>query len=610
MRSRVTASAMDVDGNTYVTGWRVVWEQGSQYVSDLVTIKYNKFGEVQWMHRYPDDPRIDGVSGSEGWGIAVDRLGNAYVAGHSGTGGNSDCVLIKYSASYQQGDAPEWVRTFAGEAARSDHFWNLTLDPDGFIYVTGYTFQSHDVGTNGDFLTMKFDGNGTMVWAEPAVYSGPRGEQAFAVAVDPIRKNVFVTGFSDTGVLLGPTGTAMGTDLVTIMYNDAGVEQWVRRFNGKANGISRGTSLQVDTEGSVYVTGWVQGQTSLDIATVKYGMDGTEKWASVYDGPAAANDQPAPPVGWGAGAVGSVGSYIQTNQGLIVADEILDPIPAVDYLMSKVLALDLHKGLQTSLLAKLKFCLKSLQTGNAAVRRNAHHGLEAFVHEVEALRKAGLLTDAVAQELSAVAMSIAKSIQGIPTTVVYVAGDSAGDGTGLDLVLLKYNAEDGSPMWNLPSQPGTSADKPGNPANIALRHHIRPFDRVWGMAMDRDGAVYLACQSLAAPPTAPALPDYETVLFKYAVNTYRPQMLAEASFKGELAGLTVLFAFATFRDPDTNRQYIFRDPVTNEDFVGIAGNAPMDTTGNPLGQFQYTTLMYNGYLEERWMQTHPVEPLP
>ena len=151
--ARITASTMDSNGNVFVTGWRVIPSPG---IAEIVTIKYDKTGQIQWSHTYPGDPA---KPDSEGWGIAVDPSGNVYVAGHVGTATNDDCLLIKYPFDYKQGEAPEWVKTYEG--GHFDQNWTIAIDSDGYIYVTGYSQQNHAGFLNSDIVTMKYDSQGT-----------------------------------------------------------------------------------------------------------------------------------------------------------------------------------------------------------------------------------------------------------------------------------------------------------------------------------------------------------------------------------------------------------------------------------------------------------------
>ncbi len=84
-----------------------------------------------------------------------------------------------------------------------------------------------------------------------------------------------------------------------------------------------------------------------------------------------------------AGAVGTAyfGNYVENNQGIIVTTEVLDPVPEVEYLIGRVSALNVNRGIQISLLAKLNVCLESLLADNAGVRNNAHHVLDAFINQ-------------------------------------------------------------------------------------------------------------------------------------------------------------------------------------------------------------------------------------
>jgi uncharacterized delta-60 repeat protein len=578
--ARITASTMDSNGNVYVTGWRSVAS-----VVDIVTIKYDKTGNLKWSHSYPNNPA---TPDSEGWGIAADPSGNVYVAGHSGTAGNVDCLLIKYSHDYEQGNAPEWVRTYDGGSFKNDQNWSVAVDSDGYIYVTGYSVQSHAGVLAADIVTMKYDSSGNVVWA--SLYNGPPnlGEHGFAIVVDQATKNVYVTGLSD--------GAGAGSnEMVTIMYNSLGQEQWAQRYSGPVNLLNRGTSLALDAESNVYVTGWSQGTGSIDCVTIKYSVGGNEMWVSRYDGPAGSNDQAAPPAGWGGGSA-YFGNYLQNNQGIIVTTEVLDPASAVEYLMGRVAGLNVNRGVQVSLLAKLNVCLGSLLAKNAGVRENARRVLNAFRNQVRDLAVENVVTEAEEKELTAVANQIDKGILGIETTVVYVAGQSTGVSNNVDFAVVKYNAADGGPMWNLPGQPGTALGSPGNPPNIALRYNgpANGTDRAWAMAMDLDGSIYVTGPSVKGTSTSV---DYFTI--KYVVNTYKPVALGEGRYNGPGNGVDQSCGLATWRDPASGRQYIFRDPTTKADYVGVTGNSIGDSKLQ-----EYATVMYNGDLDELWVKRY------
>ena len=99
-------------------------------------------------------------------------------------------------------------------------------------------------------------------------YNGPgiSSDQAKAVAVDG-SGNVFVTGYSDSD-------GSYHYDYATIKYSGAGVALWTNRYNGPANGRDSPGALALGPDGSVYVTGYSDGDYTTgidyDFATIKY----------------------------------------------------------------------------------------------------------------------------------------------------------------------------------------------------------------------------------------------------------------------------------------------------------------------------------------------------
>jgi hypothetical protein len=198
------ALAVDGAGNVYVTGnsaTNVEWP----YNHDYLTIKYNSAGDTAWVRRYsgPGDP---GNNDDYALALAVDTAGNVYVTGHSpGSGTSDDMTTIKY---YPSGDTA-WVRRYNGPANDVDCGRALAVDGMGNVYVTG---NSYDGVTSDDYLTIKYNSSGDIVWQ--IKYNGPGdgGDYANALAVDGTG-NVYITGSSFGG--WDPQGME---DYATIKY--------------------------------------------------------------------------------------------------------------------------------------------------------------------------------------------------------------------------------------------------------------------------------------------------------------------------------------------------------------------------------------------------------
>lgn len=261
--------AIDDSGNVYVTGN----SPGIGTAQDYATIKYNSSGVEQWVSRYNGAQNSADFSKS----IAVDKSGNVYVTGTSESGQNGyDIATIKYDSA---GDSV-WVEIFnTPEIGSADYANSLVIDSLGNVYVSGWR-RIPSGSTNLDFLTIKYNSSGLLLWA--ADYDGPANsnEVPNAIAVDG-NGNVYVTGNSQNSLVSGADN-----DYATVMYNSSGVQQWVSRYNGPANGQDESRAIAIDDSGNVYVTGQstdVNGSTP-DYATIKYNQLGVEQWVSRYTG--------------------------------------------------------------------------------------------------------------------------------------------------------------------------------------------------------------------------------------------------------------------------------------------------------------------------------------
>ena len=129
---------------------------------DIITIKYNSSGGVEWEQRYHSNSPTniqDAVNK-----MIVDASGNVYIAGVSGLNiSNGDWVTIKYSTQGNQ----QWVKinTNVNNYGLSK---DIALDNDNNVYVTGYSYL-----TTVDHLTIKYDASGEEQWRiRPTSLSG------------------------------------------------------------------------------------------------------------------------------------------------------------------------------------------------------------------------------------------------------------------------------------------------------------------------------------------------------------------------------------------------------------------------------------------------------
>lgn len=219
--------AVSSQGNAYVTGW----SEDSLYNTTAITIKYNSDGEELWVVSEPNAVARRGLvidsnenvyltiacfndwsrttikydsSGAEQWravhtlsgyplydyyNVALDNLGNVYVAGEFGF--PSVGITIKYNSYGEELWAAEYVCPGYPEIIIN----SIGVDPMGNVYVSGYRFLNLPMT---DFLLIKYDSTGSEQWVQ--FYDGPDHDHdaALALAVDN-EGNAYLAGDSKIG---------------------------------------------------------------------------------------------------------------------------------------------------------------------------------------------------------------------------------------------------------------------------------------------------------------------------------------------------------------------------------------------------------------------------
>ena len=174
-----------------------------------------------------------------------------------------------------------WTKEYDGTAKDDDFAKSMVMDKNGNIYVTGSSLG--DSGEN-NYVTIKYNSSGVQQWASVYYGSGDWDDFAAAIAIDA-KGNVFVTG--------SVSGSA-STNFGTIKYNNSGVLQWAKEYDGSAEDEDAAVAMAIDTAGNVYVVGYSADTSgTLNFATVKYDNSGAFQWAKEYDGSGNGDDQPA-----------------------------------------------------------------------------------------------------------------------------------------------------------------------------------------------------------------------------------------------------------------------------------------------------------------------------
>jgi len=240
--------------------------------------------------------RGGGPSGDRGLDVAADASGNSYVIGTFlgtatfGSGGgevvlnsagtSSDTFLAKY--------APDgvllWVQQIAGNNVASGV--GVAVDDSGNVYAAGAFGSTATLGDGGneivltsagdfDVFIAKYDGNGTLLWAEQAGgtfreflggFDSLGGDRGDGLAVDS-EGNAYITGFFtgsatfgsgiDEVMLVGPNNQG---DIYLASYAADGSLNWAQRAG--SDSFDGGHDLSVDGNGDIHLVARTAGEST------------------------------------------------------------------------------------------------------------------------------------------------------------------------------------------------------------------------------------------------------------------------------------------------------------------------------------------------------------
>ncbi len=224
-------------------------------VGTLSPEAFGQAAQAMWTARY-DGPPVNASDAART--TVVDSAGNIYVTGTASTEGmftyRSDWVTVKYDP-----DGSElWEARCKGLGAFSSEKTLLEVDILGNVYVSIATL-AQEQGSPGSYITVKYDSAGNELWAERYNHSGSASIRGLAV---DYAGNVYMSGSSFTG-----DGSS---DHVLIKYDPSGNRLWVVHMEHP------GYDLVVDSAGNILSTGLG--------STVQYDPQGNELWTTGYDG--------------------------------------------------------------------------------------------------------------------------------------------------------------------------------------------------------------------------------------------------------------------------------------------------------------------------------------
>lgn len=270
-----TGIALDPAGNAYIVGvtFSTNFPTVNPYQStkgaqqDAFVAKINPAGTAWVYATYLGGNNVD-----EGYAIAADADGNAYVTGYtastnfplqspyrSSNGASVDAFVTKLNPA---GSALVYSTYLGGSA--TDYGTGIAVDSTGSAYVTGVVgssdfpvvnaMQPHLAGADDAFVT-KFDPSGsTLVYS--TYFGGGSEDQAYAVAIDQAG-NAWITGRTNSSdfPLTNPIqATRFAFDMFITEINATGSASLFSTFLG-GTGSESGRGIAVDSLGNIHIAG-------------------------------------------------------------------------------------------------------------------------------------------------------------------------------------------------------------------------------------------------------------------------------------------------------------------------------------------------------------------
>ena len=328
--------ATDSSGNVYVTGQGGVATvtafnaDGTAFGTtlsnaggtDIIIVKYNTNGFVQWVNR------LTTSSADVGYGIDTDSSGNVYVTGQGGaatiTVFNSDNTIFgsltntgggdAYVVKYNTDGFAQWAAKIASSV--SDIGYAITTDSSDNVYVAGRsgntsvtTLFNSDGNSSGRTLTntgggdafvVKYNTNGFAQWG--ARIGTTSADFGFGIVTDS-SGNVYIIGYAGAATItirnsddtpFGTLANSGSNDAFIVKYNTNGFAQWATRVASAAPDI--GYAIDTDTSGNVYFTvdgpstftafnsngdTFINGRIDNGAIILKYDTNGFGRWAQL-----------------------------------------------------------------------------------------------------------------------------------------------------------------------------------------------------------------------------------------------------------------------------------------------------------------------------------------
>ena len=297
----------DSSGNVYISGYyntsadfdqiTLTNNNASGTNKENFVAKLDSNGNVLWA--IPGGNQSGGCCDDRALGMHVTPNGDVFITGtfwssyYLGVRGAPGTIDVPGSqrnahdnsllAKIDTDGNPEWVIGFGGDNTSGgcswpiydadDHSYDVKVDSDGFIYVTGF-FSGYDADFDGFTITNpewgndcqpmgyigKLDSNGTWLWVDK--FDGikdQRGSRDNRLAIDQFSNIYVVGGFQDRGpnqvANFGPFSLNSNGEWDAFIFKMDKEGNWLWAEGIGSNKTDRANSIAIDICDDIYITG-------------------------------------------------------------------------------------------------------------------------------------------------------------------------------------------------------------------------------------------------------------------------------------------------------------------------------------------------------------------
>jgi TolB-like protein len=244
----------------YIVGGRI--SPVTAAIDDVLLIKTDANGNIIWAKTY------GGSNDEDVFSFQQTSDGGYIVVGHTNSfgAGNFDFFLTKTDANGNL----QWAKTYGGTSG--EEAYSVQQTSDGGYIVAGAT-SSFGAGSF-DFLLIKTDANGNIIWAK--TYGGTSGDKAYSVQQTSDGGYIVAGATSSFG--------AGGLDFLLIKTDANGNIIWAKTYGGSND--EDVFSFQQTSDGGYIVVGHTNsfGAGNFDIFLIKTDANGNLQWAKTYGG--------------------------------------------------------------------------------------------------------------------------------------------------------------------------------------------------------------------------------------------------------------------------------------------------------------------------------------